>query len=434
MHYNIYSAEDVFYWRDIKSKYICLAWNSKEIIEKSNTHICYTLDDLDFWMNEKDDFEIIGFWMNEQYLKEQVINKMIKPSFESSFLEKFLKETDGKNIVGVHIRRGDFLSFSWTTKLDAEYYKAAICWFKKNIGECKFFFFSNDIEWAKQELGCDSSYYFIESLAGIDGDVEEFLCLLHCKYMILSNSSTFSSLAFALNSNKQKIKVLYESKENIDNLINSNDSYFLYTYADKEYIKYLSMQEVEEWSKEYEVNGIYQGLNYNQIQYLETKKIKNKKEAEEWIDLCDNLSLNSYNIGEKQKRQIKLKKLEALIKNEKYGKANVLASRISYLEMMNPLFIQYYAEVLLKCGSFWGAIVELVRYRYLCNDISYVESYIKDTSIIDRLSNVDKYAFYVFPSELPSLFAQSYDAVTVGFILNRLGNELSFVLNSNIMR
>jgi len=114
--------------------------------------------------------------------------------------------------VGVHFRRGDYLSKGRTAKLmsdiSEEYYTQSakfIC--SKPKDNLVFFIFSNDVEWAKknakkifQDFG---EVVVVDHSGQKDAALLDFECLKQCNHQIIANS-TFSWWAAYLNRNPNK--------------------------------------------------------------------------------------------------------------------------------------------------------------------------------------------------------------------------------------
>ena len=118
-------------------------------------------------------------------------------------VEKFKRLIRGKTSVGVHIRRGDMLLADFATAMKDDYYRASAAYCREKYENCIFCVFSDDITFAKQLLGQDSSVYYVHFYGYDDAALLEFICLSLCNHRILSNSSTFSKLADELNTNEE---------------------------------------------------------------------------------------------------------------------------------------------------------------------------------------------------------------------------------------
>lgn len=101
--------------------------------------------------------------------------------------------------VCVHIRRGDYIGTDYDV-CSIVYYKEAMQRMKNNIPNCKFYFFSNDINWVKENIKGDNIVYVDKN----NPNYEELRLMYSCKHFIMSNSS-FSWWAQFLSSNSKKI-------------------------------------------------------------------------------------------------------------------------------------------------------------------------------------------------------------------------------------
>lgn len=109
--------------------------------------------------------------------------------------EKFLSNDD---VTSVHIRRGDYIKYSNYHKvLDKEYYETAI----ETIGSGKFLFFSDDINWVKENFKSRNFFY-----SELSDEVQELSIMSNCTNNIIANSS-FSWWGAYLNKNKSKIVI-----------------------------------------------------------------------------------------------------------------------------------------------------------------------------------------------------------------------------------
>jgi len=140
------------------------------------------------------DLLLDGYFQSEKYFEK---NKLfIKNLF---YIDENLKKlvTDKFNfdlseVTTVHIRRGDYLNNpNFHTVCEPDYYNKAINY----IGEGKFVFISDDIEWVKQNFKSNNFFY-----SDLGDDILDFMLLTLSKNNIISNS-TFSWWGAYLNSN-----------------------------------------------------------------------------------------------------------------------------------------------------------------------------------------------------------------------------------------
>ena len=147
-----------------------------------------------------------GYFESRYYFEDQIksidIANMLfddATTIKHRDIYSFIKKLD--NSVCVTIRRGCFLDDRYSKDFNVcgyEYFKKAIDTMSTRVNNPYFFFFSDDISWAKKEFSWLKNSFFEK-----DGDtVEEKLYLMSaCKHFILSNS-TFSWWSWYLSNKK----------------------------------------------------------------------------------------------------------------------------------------------------------------------------------------------------------------------------------------
>ena len=155
----------------------------------------------------------VGYWQTEKYFEN--IKDIIKKDFQfKEPLEGLNAELATKikvsNSVGMHIRRGDFISNPVTNKYhgtcNSGYYKNAISYLSQKIsGNMKLFIFSDEPGWVKNNLQFNYETIYIENNNGAKS-YEDLRLMILCKHNIIANSS-FSWWAAYLNSNVDKVVV-----------------------------------------------------------------------------------------------------------------------------------------------------------------------------------------------------------------------------------
>jgi len=175
----------------------------KNIVERSNTF------DPDI-LKRQDGF-FIGYWNTEKYFKnnEQAIRndfKLAKP-FGSAAENMRVKIASEPNSASLHIRRGDYVSIEKVAQvlgaLPLSYYEKAMSEILAKNPNVHFFIFSDDINWAKENLK-NNNMTFVSS-PDIP-DYEELVLQSLCLHNIIANS-TFSWWGAWLNENPQKIVI-----------------------------------------------------------------------------------------------------------------------------------------------------------------------------------------------------------------------------------
>lgn len=112
------------------------------------------------------------------------------------------------NSVAISVRRGDFVDDVQVKGIyfvcDKGYYERAIEVIKKKVENPVFIFFSNDIEWVKENIKIDGCPCYYES--GTDPVWETMRLMSSCKHFIISNS-TLHWWAQYLSNNSNKVVV-----------------------------------------------------------------------------------------------------------------------------------------------------------------------------------------------------------------------------------
>lgn len=154
-----------------------------------------------------------GYWQSSKYfqlIEHDLRNKLLayKTHLKKSSLFNNIK--NAKNSTSLHIRRGDYISNKAakntfdTCSLD--YYKNAINNINKLAGEeSKFFIFSDDIEWAKDNINIDNNLIYVDSKYNLS-DLDELFLMSICKNHIIANS-TYSWWGAWIGSSKAGITI-----------------------------------------------------------------------------------------------------------------------------------------------------------------------------------------------------------------------------------
>ena len=125
--------------------------------------------------------------------------KPLKISNKCSEISTILSQT---NSVCVHIRRGDYVEKPERQVCTSKYYNRGIDYIRNEIKDPIFYFFSDDIDWVKQNYIGDNFHYIDSDLA----DYEDLYLMTLCKNYIIANS-TFSWWGQYLCQNKNKIVI-----------------------------------------------------------------------------------------------------------------------------------------------------------------------------------------------------------------------------------
>jgi hypothetical protein len=185
-----------------------------EKIKKPYQRRCYKEVDFSFdehFFKAKDNIYLKGYRQSEKYfqgIKEKIRTEFqIKPSVIERVEEK-AEQIRNEHSIAIHIRRGDFSNAivrEYHGVLDATYYQQAITRLKSQIGECRFYIFSDDPTWVGENLQFPSAIDIVSGNIS-QSAIEDFYLISQCKHQIIANS-TFSWWAAWLNPNPDKIVI-----------------------------------------------------------------------------------------------------------------------------------------------------------------------------------------------------------------------------------
>ena len=221
------NIDDVFELEyNFKKKY---KYKNYFLILKKNIHYFFLKFNLNiFFINEKNFFyskkknELFGYFQDQKFFpfSQTKIIKLLNFKKKKKFKRIFRKVFKKKNLVSIHIRRGDYIygkSLNTYNILNYKYYFKAIKIIKKKIKRPHFLVFSDDLNYTKK--------FFSKNFKSINYDIvdtknddENLYLMTKCHHNIIANS-TFSWWGAYLNKNKNKIVISpkYWFKKSFDN-------------------------------------------------------------------------------------------------------------------------------------------------------------------------------------------------------------------------
>lgn len=150
-----------------------------------------------------------GYWQSYQYFdscRDVILKEFTFPKISMEDKLNFeLNErlNNEENSVGIHIRRGDYLkNWKYRGLCGVDYYQKAIAYILEHIKSPKFFLFSDDIDWVKENISPLLKGYditFVNWNHSINS-YKDMQLMAMCKNLIIANSS-FSWWAAYLNQN-----------------------------------------------------------------------------------------------------------------------------------------------------------------------------------------------------------------------------------------
>ena len=149
----------------------------------------------DYCTNENAIVFLAFKFTNQYFCQEGWLQFKVDESELSDKNKEILNLIRESDSVFVHVRRGDYMSLRYKKAFEGtcpiEYYEKSIKYVKTYVENPKFFVFSDDIQWAKDNLPLNKvDVNYIDWNNGTNSPYDMYL-MRHCKYAIIANS-TFS--------------------------------------------------------------------------------------------------------------------------------------------------------------------------------------------------------------------------------------------------
>ncbi len=137
---------------------------------------------------------LVGYWQTEKYFawnRERILQDitLLAPLAASNATLNLIQAC---NSVALHIRRGDYVTNTSAAEYhglcDLAYYRSAIEQLKKNVADMQVFVFSDDLDWARDNLQLDVPTHFVSGNSADKGYLDLEL-ISQCQHHIVANSS-----------------------------------------------------------------------------------------------------------------------------------------------------------------------------------------------------------------------------------------------------
>jgi len=163
-------------------------------------------------LNLKGNVYLDGAWQSEKYFADlaPILRQELVVRSEPDEVNRALSEQiHSVESVSLHIRRGDYATNPTTRRVHGlcslDYYRSAVRWMGERVSQPQFFVFSDDPEWARENLQLDYPTTFV-SHNGADKHYEDLRLMSQCRHHIIANSS-FSWWGAWLSAYPQKIVI-----------------------------------------------------------------------------------------------------------------------------------------------------------------------------------------------------------------------------------
>ncbi len=152
-----------------------------------------------------------GYWQHHRYvdrvadqLRKEFVFPCLRPSKNLDLLKALEREG---NSVAIHVRRGDYLKDAYLGGLvNLAYFEHGISYMKERLGHPRFYIFSDDMAWCKENLPLGKDATFVDWNKGVES-YRDMQLISQCKHAIISNSS-FSWWGAWLNQHPDKIIIV----------------------------------------------------------------------------------------------------------------------------------------------------------------------------------------------------------------------------------
>ncbi|MDE7346178.1 MAG: alpha-1,2-fucosyltransferase [Muribaculaceae bacterium] len=156
-----------------------------------------------------------GYWQSAKYFEKyrKDLLELFSPTERIiNYVREWRASLPSENIVGVHIRRGDYVKSNKPNKflLGIEYYKNAIDILRGKLDSPLFCIFSDDIDWCRTQFPEIDDIIYVENRVE-NGDIIDLFSIAACEHGIMS-LSTFSWWGNWLRRNQNDAIVVYPEK------------------------------------------------------------------------------------------------------------------------------------------------------------------------------------------------------------------------------
>ena len=206
---------------------VCTKRQVDELIKKNTLHqykgkkfILYD-ESLEYWTKKSAELSLLDIsggvirGMHQTYCFANRIRNTLLQDFQFDLQrEEKLNRLYGcigkTNSVSIHVRRGDYLIEEnrnfYENICDDCYYYSAIDSMRKKVGNCIFYFFSDDIEWVREHYKLEDAVYVSADMFDRYQNWYDMCLMSACRHNIIANS-TFSWWGAWLNQNVDKIVI-----------------------------------------------------------------------------------------------------------------------------------------------------------------------------------------------------------------------------------
>lgn len=156
---------------------------------------------------------IVGMHQNYRFaemVKDDLLESFKFNKWHEDKLKRMADSMEKENSISIHVRRGDYTSKNnvayYGNICTERYYENAMKYMEERIENCRFYFFSDDIEDIKEHYRMKNAVYVERSMFDAYEDWYDMYLMSVCKHNIIANS-TFSWWGAWLNQHDGRIVV-----------------------------------------------------------------------------------------------------------------------------------------------------------------------------------------------------------------------------------
>lgn len=158
------------------------------------------------------DVYLDGHWQCPKYFDciQNMLRTELTPILPMGSVDETIADAiKDSNSVSIHVRRGDYVTLQCAAQTHGtcslDYYREAIELMIERVDSPKFFIFSDDPDWTRENLYINAPTEYVNH-NGADSAFQDLKLMSLCQHQIIANSS-FSWWGAWLNSNHNKIVV-----------------------------------------------------------------------------------------------------------------------------------------------------------------------------------------------------------------------------------
>ena len=139
---------------------------------------------------------LMGYWQSYKYFEsiKSILQTEISPKNPlDKHYQNYLEQIKTSKSAMVHVRRGDYVNLASAAKVHGfiglDYYQKGMQSILEKNPDTQFFVFSDDLQWAKENLPYQDKCRFIEPTSSVDAVIQELELMTHCQHHLIANSS-----------------------------------------------------------------------------------------------------------------------------------------------------------------------------------------------------------------------------------------------------